>query len=105
LVLADEIATIGDDDGSHELLHRDVEVHREVYRAAGNPYLEDILVSLDAHATRIWCLFLDRLPGVCDHVREHAALLRAIVDGDEDKAAALTLAHVEGFEQAIRKLL
>jgi DNA-binding GntR family transcriptional regulator len=105
LVLADEIATIGDDDGPHELLHRDVEVHREIYRAAGNPYLEDILVSLDAHATRIWCLFLDRLPGVCDHVREHAALLRAIVDGDEDKAAALTLAHVEGFEQAIRKLL
>lgn len=103
--LADEIAAISEDDGPHELLHRDVEVHREIYRAAGNPHLESILISLDAHATRIWCLFLDRLPGVRDHVREHAALLRAIVDGDGDKAAELTLAHVEGFERAIRKLL
>ena len=103
--LADEIATISDDEGPHELLHRDVEVHREIYRAAGNPHLEDILLSLDAHATRIWCMFLDRLPGVGEHVREHVDLLHAIVAGDEDKAAELTLAHVEGFEQAIRKLL
>ncbi|MFC9552826.1 GntR family transcriptional regulator, partial [Rhodococcus sp. NPDC056960] len=32
-------------------------------------------------------------------------LLRAIVDGDGDTASALTLAHVTGFEQAIRDLL
>jgi DNA-binding GntR family transcriptional regulator len=103
--LADEIAAISDDEGPHELLRRDVEVHREIYRAAGNPHLEGILLSLDAHATRIWCMFLDRLPGVAEHVREHVDLLHAIVAGDEDKAAELTLAHVEGFEQAIRQLL
>jgi DNA-binding GntR family transcriptional regulator len=56
--------------------HEDVGVHREIYRASGNPHLEDILVSLDAHATRIWCLFLDRLPDVASHVREHVALPR-----------------------------
>lgn len=80
-------------------------VHREIYRASGNPHLEDILVSLDAHATRIWCLFLDRLPDVASHVREHVSLLRAIVDGDESTASSLTLAHVAGFEKAIRDLL
>ena len=80
-------------------------VHREIYRASGNPHLEQILVSLDAHATRIWCLFLDRLPDVAGHVREHVALLEAIVAGDETAAAALTLAHVVGFETAIRALL
>ena len=32
-------------------------------------------------------------------------LLQAIVAGDEDRAAALTLAHVDGFEQAIREIL
>jgi DNA-binding GntR family transcriptional regulator len=80
-------------------------VHGEIYRASGNPYLEDVLVCQDAHATRIWCLFIDRLPDVASHVREHAPLLRAIIDGDADRAAELTLAHVVGFETEIRALL
>jgi DNA-binding GntR family transcriptional regulator len=103
--LADEIPTFVDDDGPRELLRKDIRIHREIYRAAGNPHLEDILVSLDCHAARIWCLFLDRLPGVGDHVREHVALLQAIVSGDEDKAATLALNHVEHFEQAIRNIV
>lgn len=92
-------------DDPREVLRIDVGVHCEIYRAAGNPHLEDILVSLDGHATRIWCLFIDRLPDIADHVREHISLLQAIVDGDEEKAATLTLAHVTGFEQAIRALV
>ena len=104
--LADEITQISDDDDDNRsLLKTDVRVHREIYRASGNPYLEDVLITQDAHATRIWCLFLDRLPHVAEHVREHAPLLRAIVDGDADRAAELTLAHVIGFEKSIRELL
>ncbi|MDJ0392896.1 GntR family transcriptional regulator [Rhodococcus sp. G-MC3] len=103
--LADDIAMIGDDQDPKEVLRKDVRVHRAIYRAAGNAHLEDILVSLDAHATRIWCLFLDRLPHVAHHVREHEALLRAIASGDETAAAELTLAHVDGFETAVRNLL
>lgn len=99
------IAAIDDGDDPREVLRRDVHVHREIYRASGNPHLEQILVGLDAHATRIWCLFLDRLPDVASHVREHAALLDAIVTGDDALAAELTLAHVIGFERAIRALL
>jgi DNA-binding GntR family transcriptional regulator len=103
--LAAAIAEIDEADDPREVLRHDVHVHREIYRASGNPHLEQILVNLDAHATRIWCLFLDRLPDVASHVREHAALIEAIVAGDEATAAALTLAHVTGFEQAIRALL
>jgi DNA-binding GntR family transcriptional regulator len=103
--LADGIAGIDDTDDPREVLRHDVHVHREIYRTAGNPHLETILVGLDAHATRIWCLFLDRLPDVGSHVREHIELLEAIVAGDEDTAAELTLSHVNGFEQAIRALL
>lgn len=99
------IAAISGADDPREILRTDVGVHCEIYRAAGNPHLEDILVSLDGHATRIWCLFIDRLPDVADHVREHISLLQAIVDGDEEQAAKLTLAHVTGFEEAIRALL
>lgn len=103
--LAEGIAGIDDTDEPRDVLRHDVGVHREIYRASGNPHLEAILVGLDAHATRIWCLFLDRLPDVASHVREHIELLEAIVAGDEDSAAALTLSHVIGFEQAIRALL
>lgn len=88
-----------------ELLRRDVGVHRAIYRAAGNPHLEDILVRQDNLATRIWCLFLDRLPGLAGHVGEHAALLEAIVDGDEETSARLALEHVVGFERAVREVV
>ena len=104
-VLADGIAAIDDGDDPREVLRRDVYVHREIYRASGNPHLEQILITLDGHATRIWCLFLDRLPDVASHVREHIALLEAIVAGDEAAAADLTSAHVTGFEREIRALL
>lgn len=104
-VLAESIAAIDDGDDPREVLRRDVYVHREIYRASGNPHLEQILITLDGHATRIWCLFLDRLPDVASHVREHIALLEAIVAGDEAAAADLTSAHVTGFEREIRALL
>lgn len=104
-VLAEGIAAIEDGDDPREVLRRDVYVHREIYRASGNPHLEQILISLDGHATRIWCLFLERLPNVASHVREHVALLAAIIAGDEAAAADLTLAHVSGFEREIRALL
>jgi DNA-binding GntR family transcriptional regulator len=104
-VLVRDIAAIDDSLDPREVLRRDVYVHREIYRASGNPHLEQILITLDGHATRIWCLFLDRLPDVASHVREHAALLEAIIAGDETAAADLTLAHVTGFEMAIRALL
>jgi DNA-binding GntR family transcriptional regulator len=103
--LAEKVAEIPDNADPRDVLRQDVRVHREIYRASGNPHLEDILVSLDAHATRIWCLFLDRVPDVAGHVREHAPLLQAIVDGDEETASSLTLAHVTGFEKAIRDVL
>jgi DNA-binding GntR family transcriptional regulator len=104
-VLAEGITAITDDDDPREVMRRDVIVHRAIYRASGNPHLEQILIGLDGHATRIWCLFLDRLPDVARHVREHADLLEAIIAGDDTTAAALTLAHVQGFEREIRALL
>jgi DNA-binding GntR family transcriptional regulator len=103
--LADEIAALDPADDPRSLLRVDVRVHSAIYRASGNPYLEDVLVCQDAHATRIWCLFLDRLANVAEHIVEHVALLRAIVDGDADRAAKLALEHVVGFEQAVRAVL
>jgi DNA-binding GntR family transcriptional regulator len=106
----DELAThIEQLDVTHvdrtELMRWDLAVHRAIYRAAGNPHLEDVLIRYDNLATRIFCLFLDRLPTVDEHVREHVELLRAIAAGDADRADDLAREHVLGFEQAIRAVI
>ncbi|MFI2761877.1 GntR family transcriptional regulator [Streptomyces echinatus] len=90
--------------GQHpaELMHLDLQVHRAIYAATHNPYLEDTLVRHDNLATRIWCLFVDRLSDMAGHVEEHGPLIEAIVAGDPDRAARLARSHVEGFERAVR---
>ena len=89
----------------NELMRWDLDVHRTIYRAAGNPHLDDVLVRYDNLATRIFCLFLDRLPTVDEHVAEHVGLLRAIAEGDADRAEELAREHVIGFEKAIRAVI
>ena len=88
-----------------ELMRWDLAVHRSIYRAAANPHLEDVLIRYDNLATRVFCLFLDRLPTVDEHVREHVELLRSIAAGDADRAEALAREHVLGFEQTIRAVI
>ena len=88
-----------------ELVRWDLTVHRAIYRAAGNPHLEDVLVRYDNLATRIFCLFLDRLDTVDEHVEEHVELLRAISAGDADRSEELAREHVVGFERAIRAVI
>ena len=88
-----------------ELMEFDIGVHRMIYAAAENPHLEETLVRLDNLATRIWCLVLDRLPSVTDHISEHVGLLDAIASGDADRAAQVAGEHVTHFEQAVRACL
>jgi DNA-binding GntR family transcriptional regulator len=94
-------ATLGRD----ELMRRDLRVHRAIYRAAGNPHLEDTLVRYNNLATRIFCLFLDRLTHFDRHISEHVGLLRAIADGESTRAKTIARDHVTGFEAAIRAII
>ncbi|MEV5847314.1 GntR family transcriptional regulator [Streptomyces sp. NPDC051985] len=92
-------------DSGTDLIRLDMTLHRAIYAATRNPYLEDTLIRYDNLATRIWCLFLDRLPGLAGHVHEHGPLLRAVIEGDAEKAVALAQGHVEGFEAAVRSVI
>jgi DNA-binding GntR family transcriptional regulator len=94
-------ATLGRD----ELMHWDLRVHRAIYRAAGNPHLEDTLVRYNNLATRIFCLFIDRLTHFDRHISEHVGLLRAIADGESTQAETIARDHVTGFEAAIRAII
>ncbi|OON72735.1 FCD domain-containing protein [Streptomyces tsukubensis] len=88
-----------------DLIRLDTRVHRAVYAAAYNPYLTATLLQYGNLATRIWCLFVDRLPGLAGHVAEHEALLRAVLNGDGDTAAELSARHVADFEAAVRAVI
>lgn len=88
-----------------ELMHWDLRVHRTIYRAAGNPHLQDTLVRYDNLATRIFCLFLPRMAHFERHVEEHVGLLRAIAEGNADLAERLAHEHIIGFEKAIRAII
>ncbi|TDC95461.1 GntR family transcriptional regulator [Saccharopolyspora aridisoli] len=100
---------IQDDDvmlkSRHELMQWDLRVHRSIYRAAGNPHLEDTLVRYNNLATRIFCVFLDRITHFDRHVDEHVGLLRAVADGESRKAEKIAEDHVDGFEKAIRAIM
>jgi DNA-binding GntR family transcriptional regulator len=91
--------------GRAELMRWDLRVHRAIYHAANNPHLVDVLVRYVNLATRIHCMFLDRLSTVDMHVREHVELLRAIAAAEADRADDLAREHVLGFERAIRAVI
>ena len=75
--------------GDHTaLMALDAAVHRFVYRAAGNPYLEETLSRYFNLSLRIWYLALDRLPHVGARVHEHREVLAAILAGEPERARA-----------------
>ncbi|CAN5362189.1 GntR family transcriptional regulator [soil metagenome] len=88
-----------------DLMRLDITVHRAIYRTAGNPHLEDVLIRYHNLVTRIFCLFLERLTDVAEHINEHTAILTAIIDGDGDTAAELTTRHLTGFEVGVRAVI
>jgi DNA-binding GntR family transcriptional regulator len=90
---------------ARDLMRIDLRIHRSLYAAVHNPYLEDTLLRYDNLANRIWCLFIDRLPDLAAHIEEHGPLLEAVIAGDAERAAELAGRHVIHFESEIRALI
>jgi DNA-binding GntR family transcriptional regulator len=88
-----------------QLMRLDQEIHREIYRAARNPFLESTLERYFNLSLRLWYLVLDRQVGLREAVEEHVELLRAILAGDGPGADDSMRRHVTGFEREIRKVL
>jgi DNA-binding GntR family transcriptional regulator len=102
----DELLPKLDGDGDAEALMRlDADVHRFMYRCAGNPYLRETLERYLNLSLRIWYLVLGRLPHLSERVREHRDLLWAVREGEADRARAIAVEHVSTFEDEIRGVL
>lgn len=87
------------------LMAFDERIHRAVYRAAHNPFLEQTLEEYYVLALRIWHLALDQASGLEAAVHSHRPLLAAIVDRDAPAAGRIMRRHVDDFEQAMRRVL
>nr|WP_153143348.1 GntR family transcriptional regulator [Nesterenkonia halophila] len=87
------------------LLEHDLAVHRLISAAACSRHLQETLVRLDHLVARMWCAMIDRIPPMGDHVREHVALVGAVLDGDADRAEGLAAAHVSDFDRAVRAVV
>ncbi|HEY0829616.1 MAG TPA: GntR family transcriptional regulator [Candidatus Dormibacteraeota bacterium] len=91
--------------GQRDLMHLDQRIHRTVYRAARNPFLEATLERYFNLSLRLWYLVLDREVRLREAVDEHIKLLEAVLAGDGDRAEDIMRRHVTGFEHEIRKVL
>ena len=89
----------------HPLIRLDQRIHRLVYQATRNAFLQAMLEETFNLSLRIWFLGLDRGVRLKQAVEEHRRLLDAIVSRDADGAESVMRQHVTGFEHAIRKVL
>jgi len=103
--LLHELDGLGRIPDERTLIELDQRLHRFIYRACRNSFLEGSLEEYYTHALRIWFLALDRLEHLGDAVGEHRAILQAIRDGDADLAAQSMSDHIDGFEASIRQAL
>jgi len=88
-----------------DLMHLDQRIHRAIYRAARNPFLEATLERYFNLSLRLWYLVLDREVRLREAVEEHVELLRGILAGDAELAQTIMRRHVTNFEREIRKVL
>lgn len=100
-----ELETSRGSDDVPALMELDTRVHRFLYRAAGNPFLEVTLSRYLNLSLRIWYLVIDRVPHLFARVHEHRELLDAIAAGDEEHAQLIVAEHIATFEHEIRGVL
>lgn len=94
-----------DEADPHNLMRLDQRIHRQVYQATRNAFLQAMLEEFFNLSLRIWFLGLERGVRLRAAIEEHRQLLDAIVQRDADRAESVMRQHVTGFEQAIRKVL
>ncbi|MFE3002589.1 GntR family transcriptional regulator [Nocardia sp. NPDC059246] len=88
-----------------DVMSIDTEIHRAIYAAARNPFLESTLNQYANLALRIWHYCLNRLPERTSHSCDQRAVVRAICDGDQDAARAAAQEHLLSFSREVRSLL
>ena len=80
----------------------DVRVHRAIYAAAHNEFLEATLNQYANLAMRIWNFGLEGQRAVGEHIRSQRAVVEAILRGDAPTARIAAEHHLRGFSDEVR---
>jgi DNA-binding GntR family transcriptional regulator len=91
--------------GSHERAAHtelDARVHRAIYAAARNEYLESTLNQYANLAMRIWNLCLQEDLAVDEAICTQRAVVEAVVRGDGPAARKAAEQHLQGFSEEVR---
>ena len=91
--------------GSHERTAHtelDAQVHRAIYAAARNEFLESTLNQYANLALRIWNLCLQEDPAVDEAICTQRAVVEAIVRGDGPAARKAAEQHLQSFSEQVR---
>ncbi len=83
----------------------DAAIHRAIYAAAHNPFLESSLTQYLNLTLRIWHYGLRRIPTHHSAGRDQQDVVAAIVRGDVDGAVEAAHAHLGDYSAAVRSLL
>jgi DNA-binding GntR family transcriptional regulator len=102
--LVNELDAVGEED-AQALIQLDQRIHRQLYQATHNPFLQAMLEEILNLSLRIWFLGLQRGVALKEAVGEHRRLLTGIRSGDSATAEQAMHEHIVGFEQAIRTVL
>ena len=91
--------------GSHERAAHtelDAQVHRAIYAAARNEYLESTLNQYANLAMRIWNLCLQEDLAIDEAICTQRAVVEAVVRGDGPAARKAAEQHLQGFSEQVR---
>ena len=86
----------------HKYLLHDQECDRIIYETARNPFAIDLVTPLYSHSRRFWCSF-SRPGDLAKLAKHHVEVMKAVSEGDEEKAAAASDAlidYLEAFSKA-----
>jgi DNA-binding GntR family transcriptional regulator len=89
------------DDDHEGLMRFDERIHRFVWEASGNPYLQETLERYFTLSLRVWYLVLDRVPGLGHAVHDQAQLIGALLERDGTLARSIMREHVLAFQREI----
>jgi DNA-binding GntR family transcriptional regulator len=102
--LVNQLDTVAEKD-VQALMQLDHRIHRQVYQATHNPFLQAMLEEMLNLSLRIWFLGLQRGVALKEAVEEHRRLLTGVRSRNSAMAEQAMQEHVVGFEQAIRRVL
>ncbi|HIT75731.1 MAG TPA: FadR family transcriptional regulator [Candidatus Avipropionibacterium avicola] len=104
--LEDHLAALGTDPGVEELVASDLEFHRRIVQASGNPVLAALIDSFAGplQRARVWRGTFQE--GALDRTqREHRAILSAMRSRNHDIVIAASTMHICGVEQWLRQYI